>query len=83
MLDNVSGLDEARNRRKWPEHVPADLALRLQDALSYASCSQADIWDEVKDWLEENGAVAPLRISEAKRQFDLVSTDSARFTRRD
>jgi len=42
------------NRKEWPEHVPRDLELRLIDALSYNSCTQADIWDEVKDWLEEH-----------------------------
>ena len=68
MLDNVSELGAALERRKWPEHVPDDLALRLRDALSYNDCSQSDIWDEVKDWLEGNGVIAPLRMARAKDQ---------------
>ena len=63
MLDKTLQDDVAANRGEWPEHVPDELALRLRDALDYASCSQADIWDEVKEWLEDIGVVAPGKLA--------------------
>ncbi len=54
MFDQFSSMGFERGRSTWPEYVPKDLELRLLDALSYQNCSQADIWDEVKGWLEEN-----------------------------
>ena len=54
MFDQFSSMGFERGRSTWPEYAPKDLELRLLDALSYRNCSQADIWDEVKSWLEEN-----------------------------
>ncbi|WP_415182886.1 hypothetical protein [Phaeovulum sp.] len=39
---------------QWPESIPADLRLRMMDALSYRQCSPDAIWDEIRDWLEDN-----------------------------
>lgn len=54
MFDQFSPMGFEPSHSKWPESVPEDLELRLLDALSYQNCSQVDIWDEVKSWLEEN-----------------------------
>ncbi|QYK40108.1 MAG: hypothetical protein KF887_11670 [Paracoccaceae bacterium] len=43
----------------WPEKLPRDLELRLLDALSYASCSPADIWDELQAWFEDHRIAGP------------------------
>ena len=59
MVDEFSSTGFERSDSRWPEHVPRDLELRLLDALSYRNCSQADIWDEVKSWLEENDIKPP------------------------
>lgn len=47
----------------WPEHVPADLRLRLLDVLSYRNSSPEDLWDEVRDWLEGHAVLAPPQLS--------------------
>ena len=83
MLDNVSDLDSAQYRRRWPEHVPHDLALRLRDALSYDGCGQADIWDEVKDWLEDNGVIVPLRVADATERADFTPGGCTKYVRHD
>ena len=54
MFDQFSSMGFERGRSTWPEYAPKDLELRLLDALSYRNCSPADIWDEIKGWLEEN-----------------------------
>jgi hypothetical protein len=54
MVDQFSSTGFEPSGSIWPEYVPKDLELRLLNALSYRNCSQADIWDEVKSWLEEN-----------------------------
>ena len=83
MLDNVSELSAALERRRWPEHVPDALALRLRDALSYDGCGQSDIWDEVKDWLEDNGVIVPLRVSDASDRADFRPGGCTKYSRRD
>lgn len=54
MFGQFSSTGFERSRSIWPEYAPKDLELCLLDTLSYRNCSQADILDEVKDWLEEN-----------------------------
>ncbi len=66
MLDQFSSMGFELGRSAWPEYVPIDLELRLLDALSYQNCSQADIWDEVKSWLEENH-IAPTEMVDQQR----------------
>ena len=68
MFDSIHQGDDLRP--VWPEDVPFALELRLLDALSYRSCNQMDIWDEVKTWLEDND-VAPTE--------QIVRAPSSRF----
>ncbi|MHA6346476.1 hypothetical protein [Roseivivax sp. CAU 1761] len=41
----------------WPDRLPRHLELRLLDALSHADCSQHDVWDKIRDWLEMAGVI--------------------------
>lgn len=43
----------------WPATPPADLRLRLLDALSYAAPGPEDIWDEIKEWLDQHRVPMP------------------------
>lgn len=44
--------DESPDR--WPEHPPKDFHLRMLDVLSYRAVTPADLWDEVRGWLDDN-----------------------------
>lgn len=66
MFNQFSSMGFEPSRSKWPEYVPKDLELRLLDALSYQGCSQAEIWDEVKSWLEEN-CIKPTEMVDQQR----------------
>lgn len=59
MFDQFPEPGATPDAQPWPEQVPADLALCLRDVLSYTTCSPADVWDEVKTWLEEHTVPGP------------------------
>ncbi len=46
----------------WPYTVPEDLRPRLEAVLSFRSHGAAEIWGEVRDWLEKHGVDMPLDI---------------------
>lgn len=43
----------------WPYTVPADLRPRLEAVLSFRSRGAAEVWGEVRDWLEAHGVELP------------------------
>jgi hypothetical protein len=71
MANQFSSTGFERSGLRWPEYVPKDLELRLLDALSYRNCSQVDIWDEVKSWLEENHVKLPEMVHQQRTSPDL------------
>lgn len=43
----------------WPYSVPAGLRRRIESVLGQRSYGAAEIWGEIRDWLEENGVEMP------------------------
>jgi hypothetical protein len=43
----------------WPYSIPAGLRRRIDSVLGQRSHGAAEIWGEVRDWLEENGVEMP------------------------
>ncbi len=43
----------------WPHSIPADLRPRLAGVLSMRNCGPAEVWGEVRDWLEAHGVQMP------------------------
>ena len=43
----------------WPHTVPADLRRRLTSVLSTRNHGPAEVWGEVRDWLESQGVEVP------------------------
>lgn len=43
----------------WPHRIPAGLRRRLESVLSQRSHGPAEIWGEVRDWLEAQGVEKP------------------------
>ncbi|SFQ17709.1 hypothetical protein SAMN04488047_1449 [Tranquillimonas alkanivorans] len=43
----------------WPYTVPHDLKKRLEEVLSVRSHGPAEVWGEVRDWLEAKGVEMP------------------------
>ena len=43
----------------WPYTIPADLRPRLEDVLGQRNVGAAEIWGEVRDWLEAHGVDTP------------------------
>lgn len=43
----------------WPYSLPAGLRRRLDAVLSQRPHGAAEIWGEIRDWLEENGVEKP------------------------
>lgn len=43
----------------WPHSIPAGLRRRIDSVLGQRSHGAAEIWGEVRDWLEENGVEMP------------------------
>jgi hypothetical protein len=43
----------------WPHSIPAGLRKRIDSVLGQRSHGAADIWGEVRDWLEEQGVEMP------------------------
>lgn len=48
----------------WPQSIPPDLRRALEGVLSTRSHGPAEIWGEVRDWLEKHGVEAPERLPE-------------------
>ncbi|MCU0826672.1 MAG: DUF3486 family protein [Tabrizicola sp.] len=44
----------------WPKTVPEDLRRRLEGVLGYRQFGPAEIWDELREWLEKQGIEPPL-----------------------
>lgn len=64
----------------WPNNTPPDLRRRLNDVIGRRSFGAADIWGEVKDWLEAHGAEAPeLPVEESKPAIFLDNGEKPRF----
>lgn len=45
--------------KAWPNDLPPDLRKRLARALAMRSCGPADIWGEIKEWLEAHQIERP------------------------
>jgi len=43
----------------WPYSIPAGLRRRINGVLGQRYHGAAEIWGEVRDWLEENGVEMP------------------------
>lgn len=43
----------------WPKSLPDDLRRRLEGVMGYRSFGPAEVWDAVREWLEERGIEAP------------------------
>lgn len=43
----------------WPHSIPTDLRPLIDGALSKRNCRAAEIWGEVRDWLEAHGVKVP------------------------
>jgi hypothetical protein len=43
----------------WPYSIRAGLRRRIDSVLGQRSHGAAEIWGEVRDWLEENGVEMP------------------------
>jgi hypothetical protein len=43
----------------WPYPIPADLRPRLAGAMSARNFGPAEVWGEVRDWLEAHGVTVP------------------------
>ncbi|MBL9045959.1 MAG: hypothetical protein JNK34_01420 [Tabrizicola sp.] len=44
---------------RWPFSIPADLRNRLAGVLSTRHHGPAEVWGEVRDWLEAHGVEMP------------------------
>lgn len=51
----------------WPNNTPPDLRRRLNDVIGRRSFGAADLWGEVKEWLELHGVQAPDRLPEEQK----------------
>lgn len=43
----------------WPYTIPADLRPRLDQVLSKRNVGAAEVWGELRDWLEAHGIDMP------------------------
>lgn len=43
----------------WPHTIPAGLRRRLEAVLSQRNAGAAEVWGEVRDWLEAQGVEKP------------------------
>ena len=43
----------------WPHSIPAGLRRRINGVLGLRNHGAAEIWGEIRDWLEENGVEMP------------------------
>ena len=43
----------------WPHSIPAGLRRRIETVLGQRSHGAAEIWGEIRDWLEEQGVEMP------------------------
>lgn len=50
----------------WPHSIPAGLRRRIDGVLGQRNRGAAEIWGEIRDWLEEQGVEKPDSI-EAER----------------
>lgn len=48
----------------WPHTIPADLRRQLETVLSFRNCGPAEIWGEVRDWLDKHEVEAPEQLPE-------------------
>ncbi len=48
-----------RSVMPWPYTIPADLRPRIEAVLGQRSHGAAEIWGEVRDWLEAHGVEMP------------------------
>ena len=62
-----------RSNMSWPYTIPADLRPRLEDVLGQSNFGAAEIWGEVREWLEAHrvdmpeGIAGPPPVSGAQR----------------
>lgn len=47
----------------WPHSIPAGLRKRIDSVLGLRNHGAAEIWGEVRDWLEEQGVEMPFSIT--------------------
>lgn len=45
--------------RTWPHTIPVDLRPRLEAVLGQRSFGPAELWGEVRDWLEKHQVEMP------------------------
>lgn len=43
----------------WPHSIPAGLRMRIDSVLGLRNHGAAEIWGEIRDWLEEHGVEKP------------------------
>lgn len=46
----------------WPHNIPVDLRPRLAAAMSMRNCGPAEVWGEIRDWLEKHKVEMPEEI---------------------
>lgn len=50
----------------WSYNVPPDLRRMLENVIYRRNVGPAEVWGEVRDWLEKEGIEAPARWSDGK-----------------
>lgn len=43
----------------WPKSLPDDLRRHLEGVMGYRRFGPAEVWDAVREWLEEQGVEPP------------------------
>lgn len=51
----------------WPSMIPEDLRKRLDTVLGFRSYGSADMWAEIKEWLEKHDIEPPKQLPERVR----------------
>jgi hypothetical protein len=58
----------------WPHSIPEGLRRRLEAVLSQRHHGPAEIWGEIRDWLEAQGVEKPAAI-EVERSINSAQLD--------
>jgi hypothetical protein len=55
----AKGVPDKFSPMSWPHSVPPDLRRSLEAVLGQRSHGAAELWGEVRDWLEAHGVAVP------------------------
>ena len=48
----------------WPKTIPEDLRCKLESVMGFRSFGPADLWGEIREWLDHHEVPAPDRLPE-------------------